>query len=193
MIAHEHIRPIRIKEAVLVVVVAIKISLLLWAAETWMDPSLAFIVSLALLVFGMNLVLYITKKSLVSVLFFVLVALLTFNVNDVGVTGIQKVMVFGLAALIFEMTFLYLKMHMHSVPVDMIVGSSLATAAIPLFTAFALAPALAKSFPLSLFNLILIGFSAGLLASVLTFILWHYIHETKFILKLEARLMSLEL
>ena len=189
---HEHLQKISRKEVSFVAVLAVVVSVLMFVVSSMVEPWIALLVSLALLVVALNLTVYICKKSGVVLLLFVFVSVLTFVLEDVGVVGWKKVVTFLLAALIFELVFLYLKAHLHAVPLDMIIGSTLSAGSIPLISAFLLSVHLASSFPLELLNLILVAFAVGLASAVITFLLWLHIQRTKPILKLESFLNDLE-
>ena len=191
MIAHEHIRPIKIKDFFFVGMIVIITSLFLFVGNFIFPPTHSFIISLFFIVCGMNLTVYLTKKTGIAALFYVLTAIFTFPLNDLGVVGGGKLLTLFFAAFVFEIIFLFLKFHFHSIPLDMIIGTSLSIASIPLISAFSLSLELASSFPTALLNFILLAFSVGLGSSVIMFVIWHYIEKTKFIIKLESWLMSL--
>jgi len=191
MIAHEHVQRIRLKEFIFVVIVAIIISFILFIGNFFLSPTFSFITSLIFLVVGMNICIYLIKKTGIATLFYVLTAILTFWLHDIGVVGGYKILTFFFAGLIFEGIFLFLKLHVHNVPLDMIIGTSLSTASISLITGFALSEGLARSFPVELLNLILLAFAVGLIAATVTFLIWHSVEHTKPIIKLESYLMSL--
>lgn len=191
MIAHEHIQMIRPKSIIFTLIVAVITALLIFLSNLFFSPTASFIISLIFLVAGMNFVVYLIKKVGIATLFYVFTAILTFWINDIGVLGWKKILVFFFAGLIFEIIFLFLKLHLHNVQLDMVVGTSLSAASISLFMAFALSEGLASSFPIGLLNLIILAMAVGLGASVVTFLLWHNIERMKPVLKLESYLMSL--
>ncbi len=191
MIAHEHIQLIRLKSLIFTLVIASIISLLIFASNLFFSPTTSFMVSLALMVIGMNFTVYLIKKAGIATLFYVFTAVLTFWIDDIGVLGWEKIITFFFAGLIFEIIFLLLKVRVHNVPLDMIIGASLSTASISLITAFALSEGLASSFPVELINLILLAFAVGLIASTVIFLIWHQVERTKIIIKVESWLMSL--
>lgn len=191
MIAYEHIQTIKLKEMIFVLIVAALISLLLFISYLIFSPTVSFIFSLAFLVLGMNFCVYLIKKTGIATIFYFLTAIFTSHLNDIGALGGQKIFTFFLAGLIFEVIFIFLKAHLHNIPLDMIIGTSLSTASIALITAFALSEGLASSFPLALINYILMALAVGLAASIIVFLIWHNIEKTKLIIKLESYLMSL--
>lgn len=194
LIAHEHIQKIKLKELVSIILISVVTSLLIFLNNYLMnnyffDPSYIFIVSLALLVLGMNLSVYLIKKVGVSTLFYLIAAILTISITDLGITGWNKILVFAVAGILFGGPFLFLKLHLHYLPLDMIIGTIISTASIPLTAAFLLSSGLASSFPLTLINIILVAAAVGLAASIIAFFIWHSIQETKTIIKLEFYLM----
>ena len=172
-------------------VVAIITSLLQAVSLALFSPALAFVISLVFLAAGMNLCVYLTKKAGIAVLFYLFTVIFTFWLDDLGVLGKYKILTFFFAGLIFELFFLTLKLKIHNLPVDMIMGTSLSTAGIPLITAFLISSSLASHFPIGLLNLMLLAFAAGLIASTITFLVWHHLEHTKLILRLEVYLMNL--
>lgn len=191
MIAHEHIQMISMKEIVISAVIALIASFFILLGNTIFAPSFSFLATLIFLVIGMNFAVYLIKKTGIATLFYVLTAIMTFHLDDIGVFGMKKILVFFLAGLLFEAGFLFFKLHIHSLPLDMLIGTSLSTTSIPLLTAFSLSPGLASSFPVGLFNLMLLALAVGLVASVLAAIIWYDVERAKPILKLESYLMSL--
>lgn len=192
MIAHEHFQKIKLKELVFIPIVAGIVSLFIFLNNLLFDPSLVLIISLFLLVLGMNLVVYLAKKSGTAVIFYLFTSFFTFSIGDIGILGWKKILAFVIAGILFEIIFLLLKLEIHSLPLDMIIGTSLSIASLPLVSAFLLSAGLASSFPLALINLIVLAFAVGLIASVITFLLWRKVKHTKVIIRLESYLMSLE-
>ena len=139
----------------------------------------------------MNTCVYLIKKTGIAALFYVLTAIFTFWINDISVGGGNKILTFFLAGLVFEIIFLFLKVKVHNIPLDMIIGTSISTASMVIITAFVLSKDLAWSFPLGLLNLVLLAFAVGLIASTVTFLIWHNVEHTKTIIWLESWLMSL--
>ncbi len=191
LIAEEQLRTLRLKDAVLIAVLACAAAVFIYILEMSLSPAVLYYVFVAVFIFAMNCAVYILKKAGVALLFSVSFAVLTFGVDDIGIFGWKKVVVFLIAALIFEAAFLVLKLRLHSVPVDVVVGSALMLAALPLLAAFALSPSVVFSFPVALLNLVLVSFVAGLVASLVGFLLWHFVSRMKFVIRLEAYFGSL--
>jgi len=193
IVAHEHIQGIKLKSIIFTLTVAIIISALIFICSFHYSPSTFFIISLVLIVMGMNLCVYFIKRTGIATLFYVFTAALTFWIDDFGVLGWKKLLVLFFAGIIFEIIYLIFKIKFHNVPLDIIVGTSLSAASIPFLTAFILSERIASSFPIELLNFILLSFAIGLIASTVTFLFWHHLEHTKPILKLESYLISLDL
>ncbi|MBI4153163.1 hypothetical protein HY497_01450 [Candidatus Woesearchaeota archaeon] len=186
VIAEEQVRMIRLKDFALIAGAALVTAVFIHVTQAIVSPSAVYYLFLASFVISMNWTVYVLKKSGVAALFSFLLALFTLNVDDVGIFGWKKIVALFAAALIFEAVFLVLKLRLRSVPVDVVLGSGLLMAALPLLAAFLLSPGIVFSFPVVLLNLVLVSFVAGLLASFAAFVLWHFLSRTKLILKLEA-------
>ncbi|PIN74137.1 hypothetical protein COV20_00805 [Candidatus Woesearchaeota archaeon CG10_big_fil_rev_8_21_14_0_10_45_16] len=191
MIGHEHLIILKPKDYFCVGVVSVLSSFLMLIGSLFTSPSVSLILSLALLIIGMNLSVYLIKKAGVAVIFSLLTGIFTFFLNDIGVLGWQKIITFLVSGLLFELIFLLLKIRVHDVPLELIIGSSLSAVTVVLVSAFLLSSSLARSFPLELLNLLLLAFVVGLFSSVLFFLFWQAVEQSKLILKLESYLMSL--
>ena len=189
MIAHEHILKIPLKDFFIVLIFSVIFSAFMYVGHYLFTPAYSFLISLGLLVFGFNSLVYLTNKSGIAAIFSALTALFTFNLGDLGIIGGQRIIVFILSALVFEFFFLFLKLHIHNVPLDIVLGTSFSLASLPLFIAFFLSPTLASSFPVALINLILSAFAVGLLASSIVFLIWHEVEKTRVILKIKFYLL----
>jgi len=187
-IIHEHIQKIRLKELIFILIIAIIVSALLFLNSGFFSSSTSLIISMLLLVFGMNFLVYVTKKSGTATIFYTLVALFTFWLPDIGILGWKKVLTFFLAGIIFELIFLYLKLNFHSIPLDMVVGTTISITSISIISSFLISAKLAGTFPLALINFILLSFSIGLFSSVIFIIIWHNLKRIKHIIQLQVYL-----
>src|SRR3989338_5636742 len=190
MIAHEHIQKIRLKELACIFLISMAAAMLIFLSNLIFSPSIFFIASIAILVLGMNFSVYLIRKTGVATIFYLITAILTISLFDIGVTGWKKIFVFFSAGILFELVFLILKLEIHNLPMDIIIGTSVSTAGLPFISALLLSVSLASSFPIALINLIILAFAVGLVASVIAFIIWYHIEPTKVMLKLHYYLMS---
>lgn len=191
MIAGEEIKRFGFREIMFMVIAAGVVSILQYVGFLLFDPSISFIVSLFLIALGLNFVIFVLQRSGAVIIFWVITAFLTLSVNDIGVVGFPKVVVFLLVGAIFELLYLFLKGNIHNIPVDLALGTSISCASLPLFVAYALAPNLASSFPIALLNLVVIAFVTGLAASLMMYILGGFLEGTRMMVKLEAFFFSL--
>ena len=134
------------------------ISLFLLVNSLLFTDSLLFSMALILIIIGLNFVVYIVKKPGTATLFLFFVGVETFFINDIGVLGWKKIVVFVLASLLFELIFLILNLQASKFKLEVVFASTLAITNLPLITALFLSPRLASTFPPALINLILIAF-----------------------------------
>ena len=179
MIALEEIRSFGLKDIYFLIIIALIISLFQYLAVYLFNPSIAFIISLSVIAIGINCVILILRRSGVAGIFLVLNSLITLFLNDIGLIGFSKVIVFLLVGAIFELIYLFLKGHIHNIPLDLFFGTSISMANIPIFVAYILSPNLAASFPIALLNLMVIAFVTGLAASLIVFVVWGLFEGTK--------------
>ena len=191
MLTPEHFRNIKIKEIIFTLVAAGIVSLLIFITNSFASPVSSLIFSLTLMAFVMNLLVYIIKKSGVATIFYVFIGMFTFHLLDLGFLGFKKFFTLLLAGLVFEFVFLFFKKSLPSIRLDLVLGTSISTASIPLITGFILSARLASSFPSELINLTLLGFISGLFSSILAFLFWLKIRKTKRIIELQSYLLCL--
>jgi hypothetical protein len=182
MVAYEHFKKFTYKEIVLGVIFALFSSLILFLSVSFSNPYVAIIISLASGVIFMNLFVYLTQKSGSALLFYFLLGLFTINIDDLGISGWEKVGAYVFAGLIFEIIFLVLKFTIYNLPVDMILGTSFSTASIVLFSSILIVFGF-PSLSLKLTNLIIIAFFTGLFFSTFTFLIWYFISGQKWMIK----------
>lgn len=187
---HENVAWVTRREVVLNLIVALFVSLLLYVANQLFAHSTLYILSVILLVLGMNFVVYVSRKIGLVSLYMFLVSILTNTLPEIGVVGFPKIVVLFVAALIFEGIFLFLKIHIHNIPLDIVVGTSIAMASIPFTTALFISLNVA-TLSIALFNFMLLSLAVGLAASTVMFLIWHNIEKTKTVIKLESYLQSL--
>ena len=173
------------QQVLFVMVVALAISSLIWLGD-YGGPFLSFIISLLLLVMGLNLTVYITRQSGMGTLFYLLTGVVTWGSPGIGISGWNKLVVFFLAGLVFEIFYFLLKEN----SIQIIISTSLSTLVIPLLTALFLSYRVASGFPLGLINLILMAFLVGVLGSTAVFLIWYHIRRIKPILKLRLALRN---
>ena len=125
MFAIELIQIIRVKQLLFTLFIAAIASLLIYLADYFLPPTPLLIVSLFLLTIGMNLAVYMLKRFGIATIFMFFTAMLTFSLAEVGLYGWNKVLTYVLAAVLFELIYLIFKVEIASLPVDMIVGTTI--------------------------------------------------------------------
>ncbi len=191
MVAYEHVQTPRFRELIFVFCVSVVTSILAWFFGLVFLESYSLIAFTVLATVFLNFVVYLTKKTGFATILLFLVGILTFSLRDIGVSGFTKILALTLVGVIFEIVFLILKFEIHNVPFDMVIGSILSMAALPVITSFLVSANLASSFPLSLVNISLVSAAVALITSVITFLVWYNIRNTRPIVKLEAYLADL--
>ncbi|MEK6900368.1 MAG: hypothetical protein AABX05_04565 [Nanoarchaeota archaeon] len=189
MIALEQVRSITVKSLFFIVVIAGLVSLLMVLSNLILSPSWSFVFSVMILIAGMNLAVYLIDRAGAATLFYVLAAAFTLRLNDLGVIGWDKVLIFFIAGIIFEVIFLSLKIKVHHLSLDMVLGSSISAASVVIAAAFVLSSDLANSFPLELINLVLIGLASGLISSTILSLVWMHISRSRAVMKLQSYLL----
>ncbi len=182
MIAHEHIQKFTIKELALILLLSVFSFLLIYFGTHLINPSYTLIFSLGITIVLMNLLMYVISKSGTALFYYTLVAFFTMNIHDIGITGYDKVIAFVIAVLVFEVVFLILKLHLHNVPADMILGSSLFGPALMFAAAFILST-IDLIMGIGFINMLLLSFGVTLGSSVIAFLLWYHIARAKPIVK----------
>ena len=125
------------------------------------------------------------KKALAVSLFLILTSLLTYNLNNFDVIGWFKVIIFVIVGIIFETIFLILKIEIRNLPLDVILGVSLAIALMPLIIFLLSSIDILINRFFEVLNLIILAFLSGLMGSIIGFLIWWKLRLTKIIAKFE--------
>jgi len=187
MIAIEGFKKFRTVDYIAVAVLAIIWSLLSFVLSSLTDLLSRYILSLFLLIFISTFTVLLIKKAGAITLFYVISALITYNVGNIGPIGIYKLITFVSAGIIFELIFLLLKLEVRAIPLDIVVSASISAAAIPIVTGVILSFGVVVSMVTSFINVTLLSLFVGLASSVLLFIIWQTIKHSKFIVRLENK------
>jgi hypothetical protein len=191
MLAFENIEKIGKGEVVITVLLALLLGLVSVVAARFTNPLPLFILSMSMLALGVNLIVYLTKKFGLALIFLASIATVTWNVLDTGALGMDKVLVYLFAGIVFELIHLIVKFEVDLLPLDVLVATSVSCATLPLITAFILSVPIASKFPLALINLVLLSFAVGLGVSILFFFVWSRLDKKK-MLKFRFYLRSLK-
>ncbi|MBS3138745.1 hypothetical protein J4207_03505 [Candidatus Woesearchaeota archaeon] len=189
MIAHEHLHLVNIRQLVALGLVALFAAVLMYVVDGILSPTSAFVVSIALLVGLAAFVMMLIQKSGVFLFFYGLVALFTITLSDVGIMGVKKILVYLIAALAFEVVFLLLKVRIHFVAADIVLGGALSGFVLPFFAALLLVGNFVIQ--LQVFNLMLLGFVSGLCGALVACAVWHYVKNVVLFIELDMYLRGI--
>lgn len=181
-LAMESIKRFRLRDVLLFVVLA-----LFWLGVAVLLKTYALRYSLTLLTIStfMAASVFVVRKTGTATSFMVLSGLLTLPFDDIGISGVKRLMVLVLAGLVFEFIFLFLKIEFKNLPLDITLGTTFSAASIPLTTALILSPLTFLDRFIPVLNLSILAGFLGLFGAVLAFIWWYQIKTTKWFLRFE--------
>jgi len=191
MFAIELIQVIRIKQLIFTLFVAAITSLFIYLADYFLPPVPLLIVSLFLLTIGMNLCVYMLRRFGIATIFMFFIAMLTFNISELGFYGWNKVLTYVIAIVVFEVIYLIFKIEISSLPLDMIFGTAISLTSIFLISPMLLSQTLLLIFTTELINLLIMTFATSIISSIIFALIWGKLASTKKIVKFEAYLSSL--
>ncbi|MBT6774509.1 hypothetical protein HOA91_04005 [Candidatus Woesearchaeota archaeon] len=191
MFAIELFQIIRIKQLIFTLFVAAITSLFIYLANYFLPPVPLLIVSLFLLTIGMNLCVYMLRRFGIATIFMFFIAMLTFNISELGFYGWNKVLTYVIAIVIFEIIYLIFKIEISSLPLDMIFGTAISLTSIFLISPMLLSQTLLLIFTTELINLLIMTFATSIISSTIFALIWGKLASTKKIVKFEAYLSSL--
>ena len=191
MFAIELFQIIRIKQLIFTLFVAAITSLFIYLANYFLPPVPLLIVSLFLLTIGMNLCVYMLRRFGIATIFMFFIAMLTFNISELGFYGWNKVLTYVIAIVIFEIIYLIFKIEISSLPLDMIFGTAISLTSIFLISPMLLSQTLLLVFTTELINLLIMTFATSIISSTIFALIWGKLASTKKIVKFEAYLSSL--
>ncbi len=177
----------KISTLLLIVVIT---SSLIYLTQLIKHPLTNLIFTLFLIILGLNLTVYLIKKNGTGLIFLVLLALFTFPLDNLGIGSWNKVFVFFLIGIIFELIYL-LRIKAHKDRFLTVMSSIISVTALPLLISVLLSVEIVITFPLEFFNLVLIYFFFSMVFSFLTLLIWEGIRSLKFISRLRSYLEDL--
>ena len=167
--------------------IAIIIMALLWAFVTWLinilDNQFTFFIFLFITTMFMTLTALLIRKFFAVTLFYLIGAIITIPINNFGGLGIYKVPILLIAGIIFELFFLLLKIKIKNIPLDIILGAAFSNFSIP-FSMLLFVTATKELMPF-VWNFALMAFIIGVMAAIVTFLIWYNIKGLKFIIRFE--------
>jgi len=159
----------------------------LWAFITWIinipDNQFTFFLSLFVTTMFMAFTALLIRRVGAVTLFYLFGAIITISINNLGGLGIYKVPILLIAGIIFELFFLLLKIKLKNIPLDIVLGAAFSNFSIP-FTMLLFIPATRELMPF-VWNFALMAFIIGIMGSIVTFLIWYNIKNSKIIIKFE--------
>ena len=119
-------------------------------------------------------------------LFYLIGAIITIPINNLGGLGIYKVPILLTAGIIFELFFLLLKIKIKNIPLDAVLGAAFSNFSIP-FTMLLFVSATRELLPF-VWNFALMAFIIGIMGAIVTFLIWYHIKGLKPIIRFEHSL-----
>jgi len=184
MIELESFRKFRKIDLLAIIVIAI-----IWAFITWIinipDNQFTFFLSLFVTTMFMAFIALLIRRVGAVTLFYLFGAIITIPINNLGGLGIYKVPILLIAGIIFELFFLLLKIKIKNIPLDVVLGAAFSNFSIP-FTMLLFVEATKELMPF-VWNFALMAFIIGIMASIITFLIWYNIKGLKSIIRFEYR------
>jgi len=112
----------------------------IWAFITWFvnipDTTFTFFLSLFVTTMFMVFISLLIRKFFAVTLFYIIAAIITIQINNLGGLGFHKVPILLVAGLIFEIFFLLLKIKINNIPLDVVFGAAFSNFSIPFLPCF---------------------------------------------------------
>jgi len=185
MIAIESFKKFRIIDFLAIIILVLLWFLFSKIINNNFNATTTYFLSLLIITILMSFTAHLVRKAGSVTIFYFIGALFTSNLNNLGITGINKIIVFVIAGIVFELVFLILKIEIKNIKIDIISGVAISSAIIPLMIAFLLSPEAALNMIIPIFNLVLLSFFIGIIGSIISFLIWYHLKTTKLILKFE--------
>ncbi|HLC65317.1 MAG TPA: hypothetical protein VJI46_04300 [Candidatus Nanoarchaeia archaeon] len=173
----------RVLDLIVILISAGLFWLVSFAATSAFAPQTSYIASLLAASILVGLTANIIGKTGSAILFYLAVSLLAFRINDIGATGIDKVITLFIAGMVFEIIFLIFKVEIGGIQLDIIAATALSVASIPITASLLLSVAVTASNIYTVTNLVLLAFFMGVLGAVASSLIWSRIKHSRFLLK----------
>jgi len=185
MIAVESFKKFKISDVLIILAFSALLYVLSLVIGRTFSSQGSYILALLITTVLMSFIVHSVRKAGSATLFYFFVGILTFNINNLGVTGLNKLIALLVAGLIFELIFLMFKIEIKNMQIDIIAGTAISTATIPITIGFLLSFNIAINMFVSIINLILLSFLIGIAGSIISFLIWYYLRTRRWILKFE--------
>jgi len=185
MIAIESFKKFRWQDFVIIIVMAFLYAIISYLINKYINLGYAYILSLLALIFLMSFIVHLVRKAGSATLFFVISGLVSNGIDDIGIVGVNKLIVFVVAGIVFELIFLIFKIEIKNVQIDIISGSGFSAAIIPITTGALLSYNAMMNTISSMINMVLLSFFVGIISAVVSFLVWYHLKGTKLVLRYE--------
>lgn len=167
--------------------IAIAVLVFLWAIITYFvnlsNTQSAFMLSLFITTVFMTFTAFLIRKLFAVTLFYLIGAIITIPINNLGGLGFYKIPILVIAGIVFELFFLLLRIKIKNIPLDVILGAAFSNASIP-WTILLLVQTSKGLLPYAL-NFSLSAFLIGIIGAIISFLIWYNIKSYKTIIKFE--------
>ena len=167
--------------------IAILILAVFWAFVTFLvnmpDNQLSFMLSLFVTTSFVAVTALLVRKIGAVTLFYLFGAIISLPINNLGGLSGYKVPILLIAGLIFEVFFLLFKIRFKNIPLNMVLGTAFSNFSIPF--AMLLFVGATKELMPYVWNLALMAFILGVMASVVIFLAWYNIKGLKPIIRFQ--------
>ncbi len=166
---------------------AIAIAAVSWAVLTSyisaMNSPFSFVLSLFITAIFASFVALLIDKLGSLFLFYTIGAIISLPLNTMSSLGVFKAPILIGAGLIFELIFLLLKLEVQNIPMDVVLGAAISNFLVP-FMMIITFKAQSQLMPF-VWNLALMSFIAGLMGSIISFLIWYNVRHLKPVIKFE--------
>jgi len=185
MIAIESFKKFRAEDVIAILIFACIWWVLSFIFNKFLGSQFSYIFSLLLATTLMSFVVHLVRKAGSATLFYLISGFLTYNINNFGAIGLDKIIIFLIAGLIFELFFIIFKLEFKNVQFDIVIATSFSSMSIPVSIGFLISFGTAVHLLGATINLMILSFLIGLIGSIISFLIWSYLRRTKLILMYE--------
>jgi len=175
-------RKFRLVDFIVIITLAIVCALITWLINI-PDTQFTFYLALFVTTMFMTFVAFLVRRLFAVTFFYLIGAVITIPINNLGGFGFYKIPILVIAGIIFELFFLLLKLKIKNIPFNVVLGAGFSNFSIPL-TMLLFVGATRELLPY-IFNFGLMAFIVGIIGSVVTFLIWYNIKGLKPIIKFE--------
>lgn len=155
-------------------------------SSSFLGFQMSYIVSLFLFVLLLSFSFHFIPRFGSAVLFSVLFSLLSLGFSDFGIVGVDRFLVFVGFAFVFEGVFFLFKMFSKKVFLSILIASFVSAAVFPLLIGVVLSVDVLSNLARYVLNLVLLSFFVGVVASLVSLLVWYYLRTFKFFLKFQC-------